>query len=327
MEGASATATATSAVAASSSSSLSSSSSAVPPALPPVLLQSQSLPVPLAVLSLDDSELGPVDVERSQSAFADNNNNESSPDVMSPSQCPDYEKFFPVERLPAAPQQQQQQQQQQMRRAVKSATSTPVLKPMQHRTPASLLAFQRLASSGRRMSEPALFSLGPGISSASSTTSSTNSSAASSAQNSPLLRRRLLLQHQQQQQQLQQLQQPQSQVKSATPQRRMSASSSALAAAQASMVPPSAASNLHLHQTRANAINSMLKQHSEAIIAEGKDIFLLAAQRKRSWTGQFECTARASLKRRSHALRISNSIDALSCPCSPLAALAQAITT
>lgn len=73
-----------------------------------------------------------------------------------------------------------------------------------------------------------------------------------------------------------------------------SASFSAAASSTASVGIPSAVSLTSavasppahpLSTSRTNAINTMLKNHAESVISAGRDIFLLCAQRKRSWTG------------------------------------------
>jgi hypothetical protein len=231
------------------------SSAAASPALgpmqPPTFAHSHSMPPAIPVVSLDDSEVGlssempdPLPLE--------------TPDVTSPTHCVDYEKLFP-ERPP-----------QPVARRTRSATNTPLLQPQQA-PPAALDALHRQMNSGRRMSEPACFSLGPGLASSGSNDTSVN--------NSPRMRRRVL-------------QPPHAASANSTPagfNRRLlgAAPPASSASASASAYPslPPSASNLHLHQTRSNAINRMLKEHAEAIIAEGKDIFLLCAQRKRSFTG------------------------------------------
>jgi hypothetical protein len=244
-----------------------------PVAGPPALMHSHSMPDPLPVFSLDDSEIG----LRSPAASASSSSQQHVPletplDALSPTHCIDYEKLFP--ELPVAPKLPKTAVRRTVGAAAASSSARGSLTPLGAAAasrrlppPGAVEAFQRSVNSGRRMSEPALFSLGTGFVAA-------HGSNPSSGRTSP--------QRQQQQAGRGAMQQRRLSGSSAVGSSVPSASSSS---SSSSSSLPASASNLHLHQTRTNAINRMLKEHAESMISEGKDIFLLCAQRKRSWTG------------------------------------------
>jgi len=234
------------------------------PAAPPTLQHSHFMPNPMPILSLDDSEIGLRSPALGEGAAG---LPLETPDVVSPTHCIDYEKLFPeyppppVTNKPA-------------RRNSTGATlaaSSGAARRGQLPPPGALEAIQRQMASGRRMSDPGLFSLGPGL--AASSLATNPSSGAGSPQQPP---RRSL---------------HPPPPRGAAPQglsRRPLSKSGGIGApslSSSSSSLPKSASNLHLHQTRTNAVNKMLKEHAEGVITEGKDIFLLCAQRKRSWTG------------------------------------------
>ena len=268
----------------------SSSTSSLLPSNTPTLTSAHSEPLPsLIVRSLDDSEVGlrsqtsSIPASSSGSGMLLGANltpgeypGETPAELHSPTHSIDYEKLFP-EPPPSAFSAEKQGQKGGRRRIVRSASGTPELRgiagPMMQT--ASQLALSRPAFPAggvRRQSEPVIFA-----------PSGARAAAAAAAGR--------------------RTQQPNNGVGSAigmkvtTPQqtgaRRLSTGSSSsssgnspiLSALSSALPPPE--SNLHLHSTRTNAINRMLKDHAETIIAEGKDIFLLCAQRKRSWAGNY----------------------------------------
>lgn len=243
-------------------SSSASASSSNAPNVPPVDVDAGRAMPP--VTSLDDSEIG------LRSPPAATPMTDSTPDATSPNEM-DYEKFFP----------EQQRKAKKRRRLVRSAHNSPLLRPlngmaMSASSTASPLtgsaaaspALQRLRlMNQRRMSAPSALSLGPSFVGsspcglpASSLSMLHGRTSASKGLTAELMSRRICRE-------------------------RAGSFPAVSSAVHEHDRPRPSISALRLATSRVNAVNTMLKHHSESIIKEGKDIFLLCAQRKRSWVG------------------------------------------